>query len=221
MKYFYIIVLLISACSKSTESGQTPTPPVTFIVKEVTSKTGRIWLDRNLGASQVATSSTDVLSYGDLYQWGRGSDGHQKRTSLTTKVLSNTDIPGNANFILSPNSPYDWRSTKNNNLWQGLYGLNNPCPSGYRLPTSAEWNIERLSWISNNAAGAFASPLKLPLAGARDYGTGEFGAVGTSVTYWSSTVNGANSYWIIIFSTGANIQADARADGICVRCIKD
>ena len=28
--------------------------------------TGEIWMDRNLGASQVATSSTDAAAYGDL-----------------------------------------------------------------------------------------------------------------------------------------------------------
>jgi hypothetical protein len=42
-------------------------------------------MDRNLGASQVATSSTDPASYGDLYQWGRPADGHQIRTSAITK----------------------------------------------------------------------------------------------------------------------------------------
>lgn len=39
--------------------------------------TGLIWMDKNLGASQVATSSTDAASYGDLYQWGRAAEGHQ------------------------------------------------------------------------------------------------------------------------------------------------
>jgi len=33
-------------------------------------------MDRNLGASQVAKSPTDPLSFGDLFQWGRGTDGH-------------------------------------------------------------------------------------------------------------------------------------------------
>ena len=50
----------------------------------VTSTTGQVWMDRNLGASRVATSSTDSAAYGDLYQWGRGTDGHEKRTSSTT-----------------------------------------------------------------------------------------------------------------------------------------
>jgi hypothetical protein len=40
------------------------------------SKTGRVWLDRNLGATQVATSFDDSAAYGDLYQWGRAKDGH-------------------------------------------------------------------------------------------------------------------------------------------------
>jgi hypothetical protein len=64
--------------------------------------TGRIWMDRNLGAMQVATSSTDADSYGDLYQWGRGADGHQIRTSDTTNTLSSTDQPADGKFILAP-----------------------------------------------------------------------------------------------------------------------
>jgi len=36
-------------------------------------------MDRNLGATQVATSSTDENSYGDLYQWGRRADGHSNK----------------------------------------------------------------------------------------------------------------------------------------------
>jgi hypothetical protein len=49
--------------------------------------TGKVWLDRNLGARQVCTSSTDAACYGDLYQWGRAKDGHESRTSGTTETL--------------------------------------------------------------------------------------------------------------------------------------
>jgi hypothetical protein len=138
------------------------TPPSGFGVVE---SSGKCWLDRNLGATRVAQSTTDAEAYGHLYQWGRGTDGHQIRTSGTTSTLSGSNTPGHGNFILAPNSPYDWRSPQNDNLWQGVNGINNPCPAGYRLPTEAEWNAERQSWSSNNAAGAFASPLKLPVAG--------------------------------------------------------
>ena len=30
---------------------------------------GQVWMDRNLGASRVATSFDDEEAYGDLYQW--------------------------------------------------------------------------------------------------------------------------------------------------------
>jgi len=82
--------------------------------------TGRVWLDRNLGATQVATSSADSAAYGWLYQWGRGSDGHQLRDSGTTSVLSNTDTPSHGNFITRNASPYDWRDPQNDNLWQWI-----------------------------------------------------------------------------------------------------
>jgi len=182
--------------------------------------TGKIWMDRNLGASQVATSSTDASAYGDLYQWGRGSDGHQLRTSGTTTTLSNSDTPGHSDFIISPDSPYDWRSPKSDNLWQGVNGINNPCPTGYRLPTDAEWEAERLSWSSNNAAGAFASPLKLSMAGYRTYngGIGEVGSIGW---YTSSTVTGDYSRQIYFSSSNVSASNNFRAFGYSVRCIKD
>ncbi len=183
--------------------------------------TARIWSDRNLGAAQVATSSTDAAAYGDLYQWGRGTDGHQVRTSGTTTTLSSTDTPEHGNFILAPNSPYDWRSPQNTNLWQGVNGANNPCSSGYRIPTEADWNAERLSWSTNNAAGAFASPLKLPVAGYRGSSNGSLGSVGYGGSYWSSTVDGTYS-WLLSFSSSyASMSSYRRARGFSVRCLKD
>jgi uncharacterized protein (TIGR02145 family) len=194
------------------------TPPTGYGIVE---SSGHCWLDRNLGASQVATSSIDAAAYGDLYQWGRGTDGHQIRTSGTISTLSSTDNPGHSNFILAPNSPYDWRSPQNNNLWQGVSGTNNPCPSGYRLPTHAELNAERLSWGSNNAAGAFASPLKLPVVGYRSLSNGSLFNVGSSSHYWSSTVDFTVSRILYFTSSNASILGSYRANGFSVRCLKD
>lgn len=184
--------------------------------------TGKIWMDKNLGASRVATSSTDEESYGDLYQWGRGADGHQIITSGTTTTLSSSDTPGHGNFILAPNDPFDWRNPQNKNLWKGESGVNNPCPSGYRLPTAAEWEAEIQSWSTDNADGAFASPLKLPAAGYRNSDTGEVSNYFTLDSfYWSSTVDGtASRILYFTFSTG-NVVGLIRAYGCSVRCIKD
>ena len=185
-------------------------------------KTGKIWMDRNLGASQVATSSIDAASYGDLYQWGRGADGHQSRTSGTTTSLSSSSQPGNGSFIVPSNLPYDWLSLQNNALWQGVNGVNNPCPAGYRIPTEAEWEAERLSWTSQNAAGAWASPLKLPLAGFRS-ASGMLYNLNFGY-YWSSSVNTVNNIFVKLLFFEANssfISSDFHAAGFSVRCIKD
>ena len=115
-------------------------------------------MDRNLGATQVATSPTDSLAYGFYYQWGRGSDGHQIPTSGLTWSTSSSDTPGHSDFVLTEAPPYDWRIPKNNNLWQGESGTNNPCPAGFRIPTKTEWETEMASWSSMDSAGAFTSP---------------------------------------------------------------
>jgi uncharacterized protein (TIGR02145 family) len=183
--------------------------------------TGRTWMDRNLGASRVATSSTDTQAYGDLYQWGRRTDGHQKRNSSTTTTLSNSNTPSHGSFILAPDSPNDWRSPQNNSLWQGLNGVNNPCPVGYRIPTIAEWTAERQSWTSNNSSGAFSSLLKLTLAGSRFRSGGALGNVGTNGNMWSSTVSGAQAQYLLFDNTNADVGTGTRALGSTVRCIKD
>jgi uncharacterized protein (TIGR02145 family) len=177
-------------------------------------------MDRNLGATQAATSIDDEASYGYLYQWGRLSDGHQSRGSETSYTLSISDVPGNGDFILANASPFDWCSPQNNNLWQGVSGINNPCPAGFRIPTLVELEAERISWSSQNGAGAFASPLKLPSAGDR-YSTSISGA-GYEGSYWSSSVVGVKSSYLTFSTTSTNgTYSIDRIRGKSVRCIKD
>jgi len=198
----------------------------------VTGANSKCWLDRNLGATQVATSSTDHLAYGDLFQWGRGADGHQRITwtnattgtavNGTTATLSSTDSPGNALFITNNTDPVDWRSGQNVNLWQGVSGTNNPCPSGFRLPTLTELDAERTNWgANNNATGAITSPLKLSMSGYRSASLGSLFDTSVSGRYWSSTVGGSSSRALYFFSGGAIMNTDFRVLGFAVRCLKD
>ncbi len=201
----------------------------------VLSGTGKTWMDRNLGATQVATSSIDAASYGDLYQWGRAADGHQVRTSETTATLANTVVPGFGNnewdskFIITSSSPFDWLSPQDDTLWQGISGTNNPCPAGYRLPTQLEWEAEQNNggtgyWgtgsLQDNRTGAFESVLKLPVAGYRMNHNGAI-FVGVGV-YWSDSVDGRLSKCLFFDSDSSNASSPVdRVNGASVRCIKD
>jgi uncharacterized protein (TIGR02145 family) len=201
-------------------------------VYELVSPTGRVWMDRNLGASRAATSSGDYLGYGSLYQWCRAADGHQlinwtssttgTQVNGTTTMLSATSAPGHSLFIINPNSPNDWLSTQQSNAglwWNGtVAGANNPCPTGYHVPTTAEWNTE-LTYITN-AATAY-STLKLPLAGYRHSSTNSINNPNIDGDCWTSTVNGIyvdNLHFTISFVAMGFTE---RAGGVCVRCIKN
>jgi hypothetical protein len=162
----------------------------------------------------------DNLSYGDFYQWGRLTDGHQLLTSINSApyTYSLGDIPNNELFLITPD---DWRKPKNDNLWQGVNGINNVCPTGFRIPTSKEWEQEIATWIIKNNQGAFDSPLKLPAAGDRNIESRDLG----EGIYWSSTTSGeyANvlSFYYNLRSGYVEIAQMHRVSGHSVRCIKD
>ena len=184
--------------------------------------TGRKWMDRNLGASRVATASNDAQAYGDMFQWGRGADRHQRRTSRTTFTLSTTDVPGHSNFILNPSSNnwYDWRNPQNNNLWQGSSSVNNPCPCGWHVPTRDEWAAE-ISGITD-ATTAFNSHLKLTVCGEQRTPEGVISHAGTVGSYWSSSIAGYNAwYFYFPYNIAGSLSTFPRSNGLAVRCIKD
>jgi uncharacterized protein (TIGR02145 family) len=190
-------------------------------VVDVTTATGKTWMDRNLGANRVALNSADAQSYGDYYQWGRPTDGHRCRTSSTTNTISSIDAPSHGNFILGNPS---WRNTTTS-LWQGTSGINNPCPSGYRIPTPTEFQNEVNSWSSQNPAGAFSSPLKITAAGIRDGIGGGFFWVNSEGYYWTSTISTSNNTYAIsmniytssVFTSGTQTN---QTNGMSIRCIK-
>jgi len=209
-----------SGCKSATTPTFACIGSATTIVDVTNPTTGKTWMDRNLGATRAALSSTDSDAYGDLYQWGRFTDGHQCRTSgIDSGASSTTTVTGiNADKLIVGH--YNWYTGSNPDaLWQGVAGTNNPCPSGYRVPTITELHEERDSWISNDGAGAFGSPLKLTLAGSRN-SSNIFLGVGTYGYYWSSTVSGTSSY-LLFFQSNYPSNTNGRSYVFSVRCIKD
>lgn len=190
-------------------------------------ETGRVWLDRNLGACRVAQTIDDYYSFGSLFQWGRFSDGHECITwysnsgatpedGICAKTSSGNTV-GQEYFIVDN---IDWRNPKNDNLWQGLNGTNNPCvypcPENYRLPTQQEWLDEISGFVTQDAQGAFDSFLKLPLSGSRNYAYPGYIQFETG-KYWTSTVSG-NS---VMIYDNCNMIESYRSYGFPVRPILD
>ena len=205
-------------------------------VVDITTTTGKTWMDRNLGATQVATSSTDAASYGDLYQWGRDSDGHQIRTSNVISTIATSAAAGHDDFIDAGIDHWveggsvgevpdgNWTNfSEEDTLWQS--GLNDPCPKGFRIPTEAEWQDEINTWTNTNKAqAAMNSELNLPLAGYRYGSSGTLYSVGSIATYMSRTLNGQQGYARLLYwfsNTEVGMFDSVREVGRSVRCIQE
>ena len=192
---------------------------------------GYTWLDRNLGASRVATAYNDYQAYGSLYQWGRRSDGHQcinwTSSSMgtpqngTTYTQCSNGICPDALFVIGTDDPYDWNTPTNNTLWNGATkGANDPCPAGYRVPTYGELTALSNTFNPQNYNGAFSSPVKMVAAGARIYNVGIVSYAPSLGNYWSSTTMGDEFARNMIFYNNSNyMNINYRAHGMSVRCI--
>ncbi|MCV6608489.1 MAG: Ig-like domain-containing protein [Campylobacterales bacterium] len=211
--------------------------------------TNKLWLDRNLGAKKACDESivnyqnypTDPLSndvvakygasqsqcFGDYYQWGRKSNGHEKLDSEVTTTLIDEDSESYDKFIKVRDLPQNWSNIKNDNLWKGLDGVNNPCPDGFRVPTAEELENEtyKAPEESNNRVKnlktAFENFLKFPANGNR------WGRDGTMFYtlesgVWTSDVKNDTAK-VITFATTATYEANIynRSWGFGVRCIKE
>jgi hypothetical protein len=198
---------------------------------------GKIWLQQNLGSSRVAINQVDQPSYGDYFQWGRWDDGHQAFNSATITGGPSLQNPshissGNPKFIKGTTTSTKWWSTGlASNTWSGTVATStkgkDPCAalgSGWRLPTSAEWeNVSILEDLFGTIA-AFDSNLKLPAAGYRLSYSGMLFQNGDNGHYWTS--NAANNGYARVFfyddnTYNAETAITQRAEGFPCRCVKN
>ncbi|RZJ78030.1 MAG: T9SS type A sorting domain-containing protein, partial [Chryseobacterium sp.] len=194
---------------------------------------GKVWLQQNLGSSQVATSLADADSYGDLFQWGRWDDGHQVRNSTTTAVPSANNpagLVGITSFILGT-GPSWWSTNASSDLWNGSdtsaitseVGVD-PCKAigaDWKLPSQADWVTAVSAEGIGNAATAYSSKLKLPAAGYRSQSSGGFTYVGERGYYWSGDIAVSGGRYLYNSTSLANPNSGGpRAQGQSVRCLK-
>jgi hypothetical protein len=211
----------------------------------VSPDTGRVWLDRNLGATAVCADADgdgvagagDEACYGDLYQWGRAADGHESRTS----VLSTTQLTGistaSINFIINTGgSLYDWVDEADvaNGItgvdesgalraaaW-GDGGANDICPIGFSVPTDAQLQADTIGASAVpliDSVTAFSSFLKIPVAGNRNPINGAAQFAGRAGWLWSGSLESGRRGRNVSFYTTGNHDGNPRGYAFSVRCV--
>jgi len=237
-KYLYSIIAVVLIASvfackaqAATCSGTTSVNGLTYGI--VLGEDGKCWLDRNIGSTKVASTSINYQAYGSLFQWGRLADGHELITWSsynsgsgvhgTTAVLSLTSTPLNNSFITSSVSPYDWVTPQIDSLWSGTGGTNNPCPTGFYIPTQTELAaLISAAHITNSASAFGSTTLKLIVSGYRFYSNGILGSEGNTGYVWSSTPSTTQAYNLSFDSGSVNaLNVSNRGFGLGVRCVSD
>ncbi|MBE8189539.1 MAG: hypothetical protein HAW58_01405 [Candidatus Thioglobus sp.] len=212
----FLVTAVIGGVESLTSPAQTSATANDFVFATVSGGSNTVWIDRNLGAQRVATASNDADAYGGYYQWGRPTDGHQLRNSGPTATKAPSISPGHAQFITQANE-VDWTASgvdtdKSQRIafWGRIDG-SGICPTGFRVPTEAEWRAAGAP--HNDLAEAFASVLKLPTAGSRETS----GAIkGGDGLYWT---NSSRTIYFDDFGSADVLTIDGI--GASVRCIRD
>ena len=207
------------------------------------------FLAYNLGADTSFDPHTPGVGIQGAYiQWGRRGPNTTGDSRVDWQTAGNT-----ANFAAAPTSGnanagavIGWiNSAAAINAWRtagGAKTADDPCPSGFRVPTSAEWtavntnNTASRTGTFANSSTEYASALHygnastklltLPAAGSRSNTNGALSIRGAAGYYWSSTDNGANQYGanafgLVFSSTSLVLSSINRAEGLSLRCIAE
>ena len=205
--------------------GQTCTLDVTasYVCRaKVTSTEYKNFMCYNLGS---ANTSADPFTptweiNGGYWQWGRSAQAAEGPTATDPKdgAVSGWNTTGAANG--------SWTD--------GSKTPNDPCPTGYRVPTRDQW----AGVLANNtqtSVGSFTSSatnygsgkklgdqLMLPATGYRDKNNGAMINRGKFGLYWSSTRYDNDDAGHLLFnSSGTITNADDRTGGYSVRCVAE
>ena len=184
----------------------------------------KLFMCHNLGANNSLDPNVAVQGiHGNYYQWGRNTVAADTSTSSGTISGWNTTSAANGSWT-------DASKT-----------ANDPCPTGFRVPTISQWqNVianntksstgAATTWIatsSNWGSSVHFGPdashytLTLPAAGYRHTTAGALVNRGYNGYYWSSTESGTLARYLSFFSGSVNASTTNRRYGLSVRCVSE
>jgi uncharacterized protein (TIGR02145 family) len=184
----------------------------------------KTFMCQDLGADMTADPFTPSAAiHGAKYQWGA-------QTGETGRYYSQAIDQTNSGAIVGWNTTSlpdgSWSDTSKT--------AKDPCPAGYRVPTSAQW-YGVFAYNTFNRIGTFVdSPtnyssaiklgngLLLPAAGARSSTNGALIVRGNLGSYWSSTrATATEAYYFRFNSTYVGVEYSNRTYGHSIRCISE
>ncbi len=209
-----------TGCVNLTYQGQT------VGYQTVRAADGYIWLQQNLGSSQVATSIEDEAARGDYFQWGRWDDGHQLKDSEMSEIYPTPNNPaglgnGTEIFYINGGTPYTeytgwFANPEQNDTWTAKnldevteHNGMDPCKAignDWEIPTESDWdNVMQLENIfpvpagstNNGITRGFESNLKIAGAGARK--DDSFSFEGQRAYIWTKTASANPDFYRFVY----------------------
>jgi uncharacterized protein (TIGR02145 family) len=181
------------------------------------------WMAENLKTAKY-NDGTGIPNVTENTQW----------TNLTTGAYAyyNNDTANNAKY----GKLYNWYAVS-----PTTNGNKNVCPTGWHVPTDAEWTVltdylgglsvaggkmkevGTTSWNSPNIQ-ATNSSLFTGLPGGFRYGNGYYFTINYNGNWWSSSESNTSNVWyrsLYSFSGNAVSYDVGKEDGLSVRCLRD
>lgn len=204
------------------------------------------FLCHNLGADISLDPHIPVKGiHGAQIQWGKRGPNTTGDSRVDWQTAANNGAGG---FARNPISTHNqaaisgWSATAAaNGAWSVVKTANDPCPTGYRVPSTGEWtgvnayntkSATGLPWTESISeygnAVHFGPNLTLPVAGYRYQGDGELLRRGDIAEYWSCTEETATTAQALyMYDAGvatpqllvAPDHTNVRLRGFSIRCI--
>ncbi|WP_162032848.1 fibrobacter succinogenes major paralogous domain-containing protein [Chryseobacterium potabilaquae] len=186
----------------------------------------KAWARHNVGADTSLNPDIPVKGInGNYYQWGR------------IDVVADPDTPPGAisGWNTTPAPNLSWNAS-GSELAPAKNTANDPCPTGFRVPTRTEWNLLVNNSTRTTIGTTGGSPtnfgfgyvltcgsnkLTFPAAGYREPTAGNLDYRGANSYYQSSTELGTTGQYYFDTVYGGVASNSSRLYGWSVRCISE